>query len=95
MKRNLLYLCITLKMKRILEWFKASNRWKHLTYAIPVGFIDLGLAIGVASGMEFKDKQHGGKWDWIDWILTVLGGSIGFLIKFLAFNSLLTYSLYL
>lgn len=50
-------------MKRILEWFKASNRWKHLTYAIPVGFIDLGMAIGVASGMEFKDKQHGGKWD--------------------------------
>ena len=95
MKRNLLYLCITLKMKRILEWFKASNRWKHLTYAIPVGFIDLGLAIGVASGMEFKDKQCGGKWDWIDWILTVLGGSIGFLIKFLAFNSLLSYSLYL
>lgn len=41
-------------MKRILEWFKASNRWKHLTYAIPVGFIDLGMAIGVASGMEFK-----------------------------------------
>ena len=82
-------------MKRILEWFKASNRWKHLTYAIPVGFIDLGMAIGVASGMEFKDKQHGGKWDWIDWALTILGGSSGFLIKFLAFNSLLTYSLYL
>ena len=82
-------------MKRILEWFKASNRGKHFIYAIPVGFIDLGLAIGVASGMEFKDKQHGGKWDWIDWALTILGGSIGFLIKFLAFNSLLTYSLYL
>lgn len=68
-------------MKKILDWFKESNRGKHLLYAIPIGFIDLELAIGVASGMEFKDKLYGNKWDWIDWSLTVLGGSIGFLIK--------------
>lgn len=74
------YLCIT-QMKKILDWFKESNRGKHLLYAIPIGFIDLELAIGVASGMEFKDKLYGNKWDWIDWSLTVLGGSIGFLIK--------------
>lgn len=72
-------------MKRILEWFKASNRWKHLTYAIPVGFIDLGMAIGVASGMEFKDMQYGGKWDWIDFSLTCLGSGMGYGLRALIF----------
>lgn len=33
--------------------------------------------MGLASGMEFKDKKKGGKWDWEDWIATMLGGLIG------------------
>jgi len=28
-------------------------------------------------GMEFKDKQHGGKWDWLDILATLMGGMIG------------------
>jgi hypothetical protein len=27
--------------------------------------------------MEFKDKQWGGKWDWGDWLCTMLGGLVG------------------
>lgn len=27
--------------------------------------------------MEFKDKQWGGKWDWLDWVATMIGGTIG------------------
>ena len=53
------------------------------------------MAIGAASGMEFKDKLYGNKWDWIDWSMTVLGGSIGFLIKLLIFKKLLNYGLWL
>lgn len=59
-------------------WLQESNRQKHLLYAIPVGFLFTILCvIGVASGMEFKDKQYGGKWDWLDWIATIIGGIIG------------------
>ena len=61
-----------------MSWFTESNRWKHFLYAIPIGFVFTILCVlGVASGMEFKDKEHGGKFDWIDWLATMLGGLIG------------------
>lgn len=65
-------------MRRALDWWKASNRWKHLVYAIPCGVV-LGweFTIGLAVGMEFKDKLWGGKPDFIDYILTCAGGLIG------------------
>ena len=59
-------------------WFKESNRDKHFLYAIPCGAIGTILFVaGLATGMEFKDKQSGGKWDWIDWTMTMAGGLIG------------------
>lgn len=65
-------------MRRALDWWKASNRWKHLVYAIPCGVV-LGweFTVGLAVGMEFKDKLWGGKPDFIDYILTCVGGLIG------------------
>ena len=55
-----------------------SNRQKHFLYAIPIGFIlTILCVIGIASGLEFKDKQYGGKWDWLDWLATILGGVVG------------------
>lgn len=65
-------------MRRALDWWKASNRWKHLVYAIPCGVV-LGweFTVGLAVGMEFKDKLWGGKPDFIDYILTCAGGLIG------------------
>ena len=59
-------------------WLLESNREKHL-----IGGFILGLtltflcALGCAGGMEFKDKQWGGQWDWLDFIATCLGGFIG------------------
>ena len=65
-------------------WLQESNRPKHLFYAIPMGLLFTILCvIGVASGMEFKDKQYRGKWDWLDWIATIIGGIIGQLLQFL------------
>ena len=59
-------------------WLLKSNRQKHFLYAIPIGFILTTLCvIGIASGLEFKDKQYGGKWDWLDWLATILGGVVG------------------
>ena len=58
--------------------FKDSNRSKHFLYAIPIGFVFTILCVlGVASGMEFKDKCWGGKWDWLDWTATMIGGLVG------------------
>lgn len=45
-------------------WLKESNRPKHLLYAIPAAFVGTILfSTGLAFGMEFKDKQWGGKFD--------------------------------
>ena len=84
---------IVILLNKILpKWLKESNRTKHLLYAIPIGFLFTILCVlGVASGMEFKDKAYGGKWDWLDWLATIIGGIIGqaltigyyFLLQFL------------
>ena len=63
---------------KVFKWLKQSNRPKHLLYAIPIGFIFTILAVlGCAFGMEFKDKQYGGKFDWLDIVATMIGGLIG------------------
>lgn len=57
---------------------------KHFCFAIPIGIVFTILCVlGVASGMEFKDKSYGGKWDWLDWIATMLGGIVGQAIQVL------------
>lgn len=61
-----------------MNWLKESNRDKHLLYAIPIGLVLTILAVlGCAFGMEFKDKQWGGKFDWLDLVATLIGGAIG------------------
>jgi hypothetical protein len=77
-------------MKKIIDWFKESNRGLHLLLGVVVGLLPTGwwntevLACGVASSMEFKDWQwraHGGSPDPIDFVLTVAGVNIGYLLK--------------
>lgn len=65
-------------------WLTESNRNRHLLYAIPAAFIGTILfATGLAVGMEFKDKQWGGKWDQLDLIATLIGGVIGQILQIL------------
>ncbi len=62
----------------LMTLFEDKTRWQHFAYAIPIGLVFTILCVlGVASGMEFKDKQWGGRWDWKDWICTILGGLVG------------------
>ena len=66
------------------EDFKESNRNKHFLYAIPIGLVlTILCVIGVAAGMEFKDKMYGNKWDWKDFGFTVLGGFVGQILQIL------------
>ena len=63
-------------------WLKESNRQKHFLYAIPIGLVFTILCVlGVASGLEFKDKEYGNQWDWLDWTATILGGLVGQLLQ--------------
>lgn len=65
-----------------MKWFLESNRPKHFIYAIPSAFLlTILFAAGLAVGMEFKDKQYGGKWDWLDLIATLLGGLVGQILQ--------------
>lgn len=71
-------------------WLTESNRQKHFLYAIPIGVVFTILCVlGVASGLEFKDKQYGNQWDWLDWIATMLGGLVGQLIQIIMILCLL------
>lgn len=61
-----------------MSWFTESNRWKHFVYAIPIGLVFTILCVlGVATGMEYKDKLWGAYFDWLDWLVTMLGGMVG------------------
>ncbi len=65
-----------------MKWLKESNRTKHLLYAIPIGFICTILAVlGCAFGMEFKDREWGGDFDWLDVAATMIGGVIGQILQ--------------
>lgn len=57
---------------------------KHFGYAVPCAiFLTILFVAGLAAGMEFKDRAHGGEWDWLDLLATMLGGLIGQLIQIL------------
>lgn len=75
--------------KGIIEWFKQSNRWKHLLYGFLVSIIaGFAFTLGCAAGMEFKDRAWGGKWDWIDFGLTVAGAWFGLMLRIFIINLL-------
>ena len=64
--------------EKVLQWWKASNRWKHFLFAIPLGAIcGAHFTTGVGLGMEIKDHLYGGKADFVDFALTAVGGLIG------------------
>ena len=65
-------------MKKLINWWKASNRWKHFLFAIPLGAVcGAHFTTGVGLGMEIKDHLYGGKADFADFALTAVGGLIG------------------
>lgn len=64
-------------LRKIVNVFLTSNRWKHFLFAVPAGMINVWLGVGLALGMEFKDCQYGGDFDLVDATFTVLGAWLG------------------
>lgn len=64
--------------QKIVDWWKSSNRWKHFLFAIPLGAVcGASFTTGVGLGMEIKDHLYGNKADFVDFLLTAVGGVIG------------------
>lgn len=65
-------------MKKIWNWLKESNRWQHLLIGAMIGLLFDNLigtsicAMLVASALEYKDRAYRGKWDWWDFVLTII-----------------------
>lgn len=65
-----------------MSWLKESNRTEHLRYGyILATYLSMIFTAGCAVGMEFKDWQYGGKFDWLDIAATIIGGILGQVIQ--------------
>lgn len=73
----------------MIDFIKESNRWKHFIGGIVIccGANSLYCAAyagtGVAAALELKDKIHGGMCDLVDFSVTIVGVSVGYLIRVL------------
>ena len=73
-------------MNKIISFLKESDRYKHLIGGFIVGLLALTpwtaiyADVVAASCLELKDKLKGCYWDWLDWILTLVGGGIAAII---------------
>lgn len=76
--------------KKIWNWLKTSNRWKHLLGGVVLGLLSCNLwcamlvGFSTAGALEYKDYMYNKRltaWDWIDFALTFGGAVVGYFIK--------------
>ena len=71
-------------MKKLIDWFKTSNRWKHVVGGLLIGLGSNGLycaaytGLWVAIAVELKDAQMGNRPDLIDGLITLAGVAVGY-----------------
>lgn len=69
-------------MKKIIDFFKQSNRWKHLAGGLFVGIMGFSVynalyaSAVAATCLELKDHLYGNEFDETDWLCTFAGGFI-------------------
>lgn len=64
-------------MKKIVNWFKISNRYKHFFVGFAIGFLSFVFAVIGAFYKEIKDARSGGYFDKNDLFATLIGGIFG------------------
>ena len=58
-------------LAHLFHWVTESNRLKHIQYGFYAGLCGTRLAA------EYKDKQYGNEFDWLDVAATIIGGMFG------------------
>lgn len=79
------------KMKKIIKalaysfnWITESNRLKRIRYGFYAGLCGtIFAAIGAGLAAEYKDKQYGNVFDWLDVTSTIIGGMFGQTVQLL------------
>ena len=72
---------------KAIEFLTKSNRWKHLLGGVILGigtndwYCAEYTGVAVAGALELKDKLHDNEWDWIDFVLTLVGVNLGYLVR--------------
>lgn len=62
----------------LFHWVTESNRLKHIQYGFYAGLCGtIFAAIGAGLAAEYKDKQYGNEFDWLDVVATIIGGMFG------------------
>ena len=75
---------------KLTQWLKESNRHKHLLGGMAVAALapcgwpgSIYAAVAVGAALEYKDKAHGCRFDYIDLAMTAAGGAIAAAVKWL------------
>lgn len=62
-------------LAHLFHWVTESNRLKHIQYGFYAGLCGtIFAAIGAGLAAEYKDKQYGNEFDWLDVAATIIGG---------------------
>ena len=79
-------------MNAIIDFLKDSHHFEHLVAGLFIGFFSDSwycaeyCSFGIGTAVEVKDYKWGGVFDFVDMLLVVIGGNIGYIFRTLIFG---------